>query len=133
MIISNGTEISMLRGEELQGFVTRCRAQGLTNAQIVEQSGYYRYRNGDKKLCWTRFYEELAVARGIMKRIDCVHTGMRSRHEIFVNVNATERTIVSRCKARFGMSGVKCNRIKMNGQITLQSRECDSDILIIIL
>lgn len=139
MILQNGTELGTFTGDTLTEFVARMQRDGYSRSQQAIQSGYYRIVNGKPKPAWTRFYEELLLAKGTVRQVYVTETdtfggepnySRVNRERFTVPAELTWRQIVMRAKARFGWTGHKCDRRDFGDSVHLYPRGCATVLMI---
>lgn len=139
MILQDGTELNTLTGDELAKFVARMQRDGYARSEQAIQCGYYRIVNGEYKIAWTRFCEELFKAKGIVRDVYVTETDTFGGQPNYSRVNRvrftvpselTWRQIVMRAKAKLGWTGHKCDRVDLGNSVHLYPRGCATVIMI---
>jgi hypothetical protein len=120
--------VDAITGQDLVNFRNDCRANGMTNSQIVREAGYVSRRNdGTERVHYTSFYQELLYAQGKLAKVRVTVTdtfggqpnySWTIRHQVYIYKSNPVREV----KKEIGYTGVKCDKIDMGSCIHLYPR-----------
>jgi hypothetical protein len=118
--------MTQLTGQVLLQHRTNCRAQGISNAEIVRSAGYIGQRkDGSEKLNYTRYYEEVLIAKGEMHRINvCIGKitpmGIQPvQLHSFTTSSKSSRSVSRKVREIADLTGVRCKRTLHDGVVRL--------------
>ena len=120
------TAPAILTGNNLATFVDAHRGL-LNNTVIARMAGY---GNGDRKVFWTQFYTQLGLAKGTIRKVTI--STKRFTNVITVSSDASEASVIRRCKKLIGLDGQKCDRM-IEGQVYIYRVRLTGEVFRIIL
>jgi hypothetical protein len=118
--------MTKLTGQNLLSHHNKGVAEGVSKGQLVREAGYTVLRpNGEERLYFTEYYEEILIAKGAMIRVkvDMAELTPQGVQPIwsdnFTTNSRNKRTISRKVRAMIGWTNKRCYRTENQGKVAL--------------